>query len=70
MNERVKAKIAEWIDTDVLAEAIAAHIRDLGCRVSEHNCKAVWYDFLQGELHSGLERSAEAQKDLGFETEE
>lgn len=46
--------LSQWIDTEVLAEAVVEQLMDaLGHVPTEAQCRQVWYRFLE-DLHSHL----------------
>lgn len=57
MSDKVKEALAQWIDTDVLAENILGEIKDAGEEPTLENGQRVWLSFLESELHHGLMRS-------------
>jgi len=42
-NEELIAKVAEWVDTQVIAELIVQHLEDQGDELTLENAKTVWY---------------------------
>lgn len=52
-----EAKLADWLDADVIADAILEQLREQGKKPSFDNGKAVWLDFLETELSDGLENT-------------
>ncbi len=49
-----KVELAQWIDTSVIAEAIADKLEEEGIEETFENGKRVWLDFLETELNEGL----------------
>jgi menaquinone-dependent protoporphyrinogen IX oxidase len=54
-NEELIAKVAEWVDTQVIAELIVQHLEDQGDELTLENAKTVWYLELE-ELGAGMAR--------------
>ena len=54
-NEELIAKVAEWVDTQVIAELIVQHLEDQGDELTLENAKTVWYLELE-ELGSRMAR--------------
>ena len=52
-------RLAEWIDTDVIAEAIKNAIEHTGVDFTFKKGKDFWLDFLEVELWDGLKRTTE-----------
>lgn len=46
--------VAEWIDTNVIAEAIVETLEDEDSQPDIDTCKKVWLSFLGTELSDGL----------------
>ncbi len=56
-------KLAEWIDTLVIAEEIMEHLRASGLKPTYENATKVWLNFLEAEIHEGLRNSCEGLRD-------
>jgi len=54
-KEELIAKVAEWVDTQVIAELIVQHLEDQGDELTLENAKTVWYLELE-ELGSRMAR--------------
>ena len=52
-------RLAEWIDTDVIAEAIKDAIEYTSVDFTFKKGKDFWLDFLEVELWDGLKRTTE-----------
>jgi len=52
-KEKVIGEVAAWIDTRVIAEMIAEHLKDEGDEVTVESCKDAWYGTLEN-LGSGI----------------
>lgn len=52
-------RLAEWIDTDVIAESIKDAIEYTGVDFTFKKGKDFWLDFLEDELWDGLKRTTE-----------
>jgi len=46
-KEQVIEEIADWIDTNVIAEMIVEHLEENGRPVTVQEAKEVWYGTLQ-----------------------
>jgi hypothetical protein len=46
-REKVIKEIAEWIDTQVIAEMIVDHLEDQEEEATVERCKGVWYQTLE-----------------------
>lgn len=53
-DETVQKELADWIDTDVIAENILEHLKEEGFEPTVENAKKLWLDFLETELHEGI----------------
>jgi hypothetical protein len=58
-----KADLAQWIETDVIAEAILDELQEQGVEPTLENAKMVWLDVLENELPQGLKASIKARFD-------
>jgi hypothetical protein len=58
-----KADLAQWIETDVIAEAILDELQEQGVKPTLENAKRVWLDVLENELPQGLKASIKARFD-------
>lgn len=56
-------KLAEWIDTLVIAEEIFDHLRAAGLEPTYENATKVWLNFLEAEIHEGLRNSCQGLLD-------
>jgi len=56
-------KLAEWIDTIVIAEEILFHLRAAGLPPTYENATRVWLNFLEAEIHEGLRNSCQGLLD-------
>jgi len=45
--EKVIDEVAAWIDTRVIAEMVAEHLKDEGDEVTVESCKDAWYGTLE-----------------------
>jgi len=59
----VEEKLAEWIDTIVIAEEILFHLRATGLPPTYENATRVWLNFLEAEIHEGLRNSCQGLLD-------
>jgi len=57
-------KLAEWIDTLVIAEEIFDHLRAAGLEPTHENATRVWLNFLEAEIHEGLRNSCQGLLDI------
>jgi hypothetical protein len=64
-REETQKQVAEWIDTDAIAEAILDVLEDEGIEVTADNAQKVWLDFLGTELNEGLDGSVHALAEKG-----
>ena len=46
-KEELIGKVADWVDTQVIAELIVGHLEDQGDELSLENAKTVWYQELE-----------------------
>ena len=60
MSDKVKEELAQWIDTSVIAEAIADELEEQGIEETFENGKRVWLGFLETELSEGLRSTVRA----------
>jgi hypothetical protein len=58
-----KADLAQWIETDVIAEAILDELQQQGVEPTIENAKRVWLDVLENGLPQGLKASIKARFD-------
>lgn len=55
-----------WIDTGVLADHVFEHMEEVvGVKPTFKNAQKVWLDFLETELHEGVENSVDALVERG-----
>ena len=59
-----KEQLAEWIDTDVIANAISEELEEQGVKLTLENAKAIWLDVLENELPDALSSSVKARFDV------
>lgn len=50
-KEKVIEEVGEWIDADVIADALAEEIDEAGETVTVERCKEVWLKALETGLH-------------------
>ena len=62
-QQEIIDEVAEWIDTDVIAESIAEELVDCGMKVSLENMRLVWYNILQNALADSAKYAIEAIKE-------
>ncbi len=60
----VKKRLAEWIENEVIAEAVLEELEANGIRPTLKNAQAVWLDVLQSELPQAISSSVKALFDL------
>jgi hypothetical protein len=60
MPETIREKLADWIDTDVLAEHIIDEMKEQDFRITLKYAKKVWLDVLQCELHDAIKNAVTA----------
>jgi len=58
-----KEQLAEWIDTDVIADAISEELEEQGVKPTLENAKTIWLDVLENELPDALRSSVKARFD-------
>ena len=46
-EDELIGKVAEWVDTQVIAELIVGHLEDQGDELTLENAKTVWYSELK-----------------------
>jgi len=54
-KEELIGKVADWVDTQVIAELIVGHLEDQGDELTLENAKAAWYSELE-ELGARMAR--------------
>jgi len=59
-----KEQLAEWIDTDVIANAISEELEEQGVKPTLENAKTIWLDVLESELPDALRSSVKARFDV------
>ena len=59
-----KEQLAEWIDTDVIANAISEELEEQGVKPTLENTKTIWLDVLENELPDALRSSVKARFDV------
>jgi len=57
-REPVESQLADWIDTQVIAEAICDHLEEFGEGITLENGKRVWLDALE-HLHIPIAEAIE-----------
>lgn len=57
VKEVWEKQLAEWIETQPLAEAVLETLEEQLAEVTLENAKKVWLDFLETELARGLSNS-------------
>jgi len=60
----IKEQLAEWIDTDVIANAIYEELEEQGVEPTFENAKTIWLDVLENELPDALRSSVKARFDV------
>ena len=60
----VREELADWIDTDVIAESILDELEEQGARPTLEYAKKVWLDVLEHELHDAIENAITAVRAL------
>jgi len=58
-QQAVIDEIARWIDTDVIARAIAEEIVDEGYKLTVKHCQDAWYHVLE-EIHQTVRSTIRA----------
>ena len=56
-----KADLAQWIETEVIADAILDELEKRGVEPTLENAKTVWLDVLGNELPDALKSSIKAR---------
>ena len=64
-REETQKQVAEWIDTDAIADAILDALEAEEIEVTADNAQKVWLDVLYTELPNALERSVDALAEKG-----
>jgi hypothetical protein len=59
-----KEQLAEWIDTDTIANAISEELEEQGVKPTLENAKTIWLDVLENELPDALRSSVKARFDV------
>jgi len=57
----VKDELADWIDSDVIAEHILGELEDQNVPATIENAKTVWLDVLETELCDAISSSVKAK---------
>jgi len=52
-----KTDLAQWIETDVIAQAILDELQEQGVEPTLENAKTIWLDVLENGLPQGLKAS-------------
>lgn len=65
MTDEVKQQVADWIDTEVIADDISLALAEAELELSFENAEKVWLDVLEIELTSAVRRSVEALANKG-----
>ena len=60
----IKEQLAEWIDTDVIANAIYEELEEQGVEPTFENAKTIWLDVLENGLPDALRSSVKARFDV------
>ena len=58
-NANITERLAQWLDTMVIAEHIIEELADVSLTVTLELAQKCWEDFLMCELHHGLQTRAE-----------
>ena len=64
-REETQKQVAEWIDTDAIADAILDALEAEEIEVTADNAQKVWLDVLYTELPNAIERSVDALAEKG-----
>lgn len=67
MNRKIwstEEKLADWIETDVIAEYILDELKEQGVRRTLKCAKKVWLDVLEHELHDAIRNAITAVRSL------
>ena len=56
----VQQKLADWIDSDVIAEHILDELKEQGVSLTLENAKDVWLDVLETALCDAIKAAIEA----------
>jgi hypothetical protein len=65
MTDEVKQQVADWIESEVIADDIANALEEEGLEPSFANAERVWLDVLLCELTSAVRRSVSALASKG-----
>ena len=60
----IREELADWIDTDVIAEHILDELEEQGAEPTLEYAKKVWLDVLEHELHDAIENAITAVRSL------
>lgn len=58
-------KFANWVDTSTLADEVKDTLEEAGVKPTLENMQKVWLNFLETELHNGVDNCVDALKDKG-----
>jgi len=61
-REEVIREVANWIDTNVIAERIVEELEEQGVKLSLNEAKKVWLNVLMCGLVEPIKEAAEVQK--------
>ncbi len=65
-TDLIEQELADWIDTEVIAEHILEELEDNGIEPSVENAQKVWLDVLETELCQAIRASIEAKLQQGI----
>ena len=68
-NANITERLALWIDSMVIAEAIIEDLAEANLTVTLEMAKQCWEDFLMCELHHGLQTRVDALVEKQSESE-
>jgi hypothetical protein len=64
-REETQKQVADWIEKDVIADAILDALEEEGIEATAENAQKVWLDVLCTELPNAIERSVDALAEKG-----
>lgn len=64
MARTTREGLADWIDSDVIAEHILDELKEQGGKPTLKYAKQVWLDVLQHELHDAIKNAITAARSL------
>jgi len=61
---KMRRELADWIETDVIAEHILEELGEQGVQPTLDSAKTIWLDVLENELCKAIKSSVKARFDV------